>query len=309
MYKKDSKIYNLFERIKGEERLKHLLINDENVYYKCTNYSFSTKFTHLHKCVMSTKEYPFLNEYIDEYLNLYPRKINCRNQIGFTPLILASVNSKTDSSEKTVKILLKHNANVNLQDKDGNTALIISVSKSNSSSSEKTIKLLLNNKANVNTKNKFKRTALMEAAWYSGTTSSINIVKMLLEHNSHVRIQDLDGTTALMDAVRNQAPKETIKMLLKYKSNINVKNKYGDNVKIISMYYIEYNLVPSTSMYHDMVDIILPTRKNFIEEITQADKEIMCKRTRIFFWKIRINDYKILSVKCMVNFNDIINFF
>lgn len=69
--------------------------------------------------------------------------------------MLASANSGKKSTEKTVKILLKHNANVDFQDARGWTALINSVYGSRRLSTEKTVKMLLKYGANVNIPNNY----------------------------------------------------------------------------------------------------------------------------------------------------------
>ena len=56
--------------------------------------------------------------------------------------MLAAGDSQYHSSNETVKILLKHGANVNLQDNDGYTALMRATEYSKTNSSQKTVKLL-----------------------------------------------------------------------------------------------------------------------------------------------------------------------
>ncbi len=67
--------------------------------------------------------------------------------------MLAARNSRIDSSNETVKILLEHGANVNLQNKDGYTALMSAAQYSKTSSSNETVKILLEYGANKNMKN------------------------------------------------------------------------------------------------------------------------------------------------------------
>lgn len=133
-YPKNSLIYNLFEQIKSTEELKYLLISKKSdlsyskqrLFYiqQCETQCNSKGLTHLHKCIMRTNAYPFLNEYIDEFLKLCSNGIETKNDKGCTALMLASLFSNSRSSIKTVKILLKHKANINSQDNFGCTTLM-----------------------------------------------------------------------------------------------------------------------------------------------------------------------------------------
>ena len=222
---------------------------------------------HLYECVMNTRTYPILNEYINLYLKQNPNKIdkkdkygytalmfaartskiysteetvkillenganvNIQNNEGCTALILASRNSRIDSSEETVRILLKHDANVNIQDNKGWTALMSASSDSKIESSEETVKILLEHGANVNIQDNKGWTALMLASSYSKTESSEETVKILLEHGANINLQGKDGCTALIIAASDSktgSSEETVRILLENGANVNIKSKYG----------------------------------------------------------------------------------
>lgn len=149
-YQKETKIYNLFEQIKSIPELKDLLKDNKDARYYY-NFNFSKKISHLHKCVLRTFHYPFLNNYIIEYLNLYPDKIDIKNEMGDTALMLAVSNCKMKNTIETVKILLKYNPNVNIQNLHGHTALIIAINSTFiKRTSEKIIKMLVDNNADIN---------------------------------------------------------------------------------------------------------------------------------------------------------------
>ena len=213
------------EQINSIEELQHLFFDDPKTSYECSQYTRSTKFTHLHKCVMKTSKYPFLNQYIDIYLSLNPQVIDEQNKEGWTALMLSARNSKTDSSEETVKIILEHGAKVNIQEKNGSTALMMAVISSRTNSSEETVKLLLEHGAKVNIQEKNGCTALMRAVISSRTDSSEETVKLLLEHGAKVNIQEKNGCTALMMAARYSrtlSSEETVKMILEHGANVNI---------------------------------------------------------------------------------------
>jgi len=70
--------------------------------------------------------------------------VNLQDVNGLTALHLACIDSNTNNSERTVKLLLSHpDINVNLQDKYGKTALHMACKHFNKESSERTIEMLL----------------------------------------------------------------------------------------------------------------------------------------------------------------------
>lgn len=217
------------------EELKHLYIDDKDVFYKSTRYRISNNFTYLHKCVLQTKKFPFLNQHIDDYLKLNPEQINIRNSIGMTALILASECSNKRSSEETVRILLKHKADVNIQDNSGRTALIYSSMYSKTRSTNDTVHLLLESCAKVNITDNNGRHALIHASRNTKLNATIEIVKILLENGSEVNLQDENGYHALLSSILyfKYSTEETIDILLKYGSDVNMRNRSGETALII----------------------------------------------------------------------------
>ncbi len=214
------------EQIKLNEKLEYLFNDNPETEYECSPSTKSNKFTHLHKCVMKTREYPILNEYIDTYLKQNLNEIDKKNEKSWSALMLASLNSKTNSSEETVRILLENGADVNLKNNNGSGALVLASVYTKSNCSEETVRILLKHGADVNSKDNTGKTALIYASQYSKTNSSEETVRILLEHGADVNSKDNTGRTALMYASNNSKTNssvETVRILLEHGADPNVK--------------------------------------------------------------------------------------
>ena len=196
-------------------------IPDPNSIYKCSRDCGIKGFDYIHKIVMLTGKHPEALAILEEYLAEIPGKINCQNRTGWTPLKLACLNSRTDSTEETVEFLLSHPAiDINLQSINGGTALIMACRSSNIESTERTVELLLAHPAiNVNLQDKDGLTALHWACRNSGTYSTERTVEILLAHSAiYVNLRDKDGLTALHWACQLNKI-QIVRMVLNY-SNI-----------------------------------------------------------------------------------------
>ena len=279
-YAKNSKIYNLFEQIKYDGILQYLL-NDYGEYF-CHNTFPSKGFNHLHKCVMKTGQYPFLNDYIDEYINLYPNEIDSVTEEGRTSLILASAHSNIKSSNETVEILLKHKANINAKDVYGCTALMYTSWHSNNFSTVKTVNILLKNNADVNMQSNLGLTALM----ISSDLNSFNTyktIKKLLKYGADPNIQSKQGNIAIMYAM-NTLFLNSIETpdILFYEGK--PPNLEDDN------FFIHYSYA---------LNILLPNRKTFIKKMN--DRRLL----KTNFWIFKLMDCKNIY-KVMTKFIEIL---
>ena len=313
MYQEGTKLNKLYKKINKNDELKDII----------------KKPNHLMKIVMKTRKYPYLNEYINKYLKIYPEKVDNKNSDGETSLMLAAENSQYCSSNETVKILLKHGANNNLQDNDGYTALMSAAQFSGAASSIETVKLLLDNNADVNLQDNNGLTALMYAIRNFGVYSASGTVKMLLDHNTDVNLQDSDGSTALMYAIYYS--QESIKLLLNYGADGNLQDDYNYtaltyamsycetcNVKKVVKTLLKYNIDIDIKTRSDnnattlaflkcknVIDIILPSRKIFIDKVTVNKNKILMNKSE--FWKVKSCDYKVIYALTM-SFEYIIKF-
>lgn len=324
-YNKDTRIYELYEQIRNEEYLK-------KIFMKKNKYESS----HLNKCVTNTKKYPFLNEYIEEYLKLYPEKINVLNDVKNYPLNLASSLSRDHSTLKTIEILLKHGANTEVKDYHGRTPLFNAVWDPNDRSTKETIEILLKCNANPNAVDELGNTMLSYSIFYDDI-SSIKTSKILLKYNADVNIALGHGLTLLMITLsgfnKNGGIEKNIKLLLKYGADINAKDirgytaityairnrilydneiifntllKHGADIDIQNIYggnALTLAIV-ARSRRKNVIDIILPKRKMYIEKILK-NEEIIMKKHINYYHKANI-DYKLLPFQ-VFNFINILD--
>ena len=118
-----------------------------------------------------------------------------------TALMLAS---KTGFTE-TIKLLLKHGANIHATDNNGQTALMLaSQTSSIETSSIETIKLLLKHGANIHATNNQGET-MFQVVINSSKPNRLLVVEWLLDNQAFdVDAQDTRGDTALIRALRTE---------------------------------------------------------------------------------------------------------
>ena len=153
--------------------------------------------------------------------------VNTQNQYGYTALMISGIFYSMNYSVRLIELLLKYNANVNIRDIDGDSALMWICEQFNSEKFDvRCVKLLLDEKADVNLQNKYKETALMIAARQSTRDNSIEIIQLLLDGGANVNVMDEDNRVAFRFAYDVHAEKqgniETLKLLLRYKTDVNL---------------------------------------------------------------------------------------
>ena len=184
----------------NKELLKKLLRPpDPNFEYQCSLETKSKGFTLLMKLVLLTKEHPFINEYIKEYIQS-SNELDKKNEKGYTALMLACMYSSTKSTEETVKILIDSGCDLNSKNYRGWSALMYSSKNSGSYSSENTVKLLIDAGAIVNTLDHEGWSAL-SLACLNDKTQSHNTLKMLINSGTDIN-QKITGWSILMVACR-----------------------------------------------------------------------------------------------------------
>ena len=201
------------------------ICNDFNLELECSEFIKSKGNDLIHFLVKNSRKEIYFN-LLKEYLDVYPDKINIQNEIGWTPLMIASINSNTTSNFETVKYLLEQGADLNIKDKYGWTALKLASRYSNTTSTFKTVECLLKYNADPNLKNKIGDTALMYASQFSNTTSNIETVECLLEYGADPNIKDGAGLTALIISCIN-FDINVVELLLKNNVDPNIKDNKG----------------------------------------------------------------------------------
>lgn len=144
-----------------------------------------------------------------------PVDLNCRDETGDTPLILAA----SSGNQELVQFLLNEGAEVDATNKSGDNALICASERPGNTA---LLKLLLDMGTGINSKNELGRTALIEAA----SIGDLPNVVLLLQHNPDVNIVTREEETALTFAVVYEYP-DIVKVLTEAGADVNWKSKKG----------------------------------------------------------------------------------
>jgi ankyrin repeat protein len=209
---------------------------DLSATFLCSPVTYATRFTYLMALVMSGRNAVTgkLSRHaeLETFLATPEAADACRqtNSKGWTALMLAARNSRTDSTEDVVTLLLSHESSgqvARMQDSSGWTALTLAVRSSASESTEETVAILLDHASSGDVARMLRRggvTALSLAACNSRDGSSDATVAMLLAHESSVqvmRIKSHHGISVLESAAINaeengSSAEETVAMLCPY---------------------------------------------------------------------------------------------
>ncbi|QTF48964.1 putative ankyrin repeat protein [Acanthamoeba polyphaga mimivirus] len=199
--------------------------------YPCCQDATSRYFSKLMYLIISEKNSIDGHKNIISHLSKKNRrkKINNRNEKGWTALMIASAMSNDWSSIDTVKLLLKYGADVNIKNNSGMTALMVSASRSATHSSDETVELLINNGANVNDKDEDEWTPLMFVV-YANTKSQISTIKLLLKYGADIYCESINKRNCLhLICLKedNEDDYETLDLLINQGLNVNSLNCQG----------------------------------------------------------------------------------
>lgn len=202
------------------------------------------------------------NDECDYFSKLY-KEINCNFRLifdyntftkheynGLTILMRAVLDADDDNCE-TVKMLLSNGINPNFSNNYGITALILAIMKRNIS--QNVIKILLQHeKINPNCYDKCGNTPLNIAMTLYPKKCSLDILETLLNYGANPNNKDYI-TGFVSDILTSNISEnyiiwiayshykffgtiDTIKLLLRYNVDINVKNKYGNTILMQTIY-------------------------------------------------------------------------
>lgn len=217
---------------------------DPEKEYPCSQHIVSKGFTKLMGLVIHGND-PHMIYVILSLIAEDKAAINAKNDIGWTPLMLAAANTASKYMISIIKLLIKNGANVNDRSADGCTALMHIAYDSNHKYSIDAIKILLANGADINLHDNEGFTALIYACDYCETNSNIETVKVLLDNNAKVNASDNTGYTALM-YVENQNI-DIVNLLIGAGANVNQCDNRGYTALIV---YItnEINYTPAVQI-------------------------------------------------------------
>lgn len=245
---------------------------DPNQEYNCTPYEPYIKckgFTRLMIMVLHTIQYDDLHSIIENYIKNNKDELNKKNELGWTPLMLACRNYNIKTTFKCIKLLIELGADVNKKHKFGWTALMICCRYSNVLKLHSVIDLLLENGADVNYQKKkdiyVGNSALMLSCIKSRKESDTETIRKLIRHGANVNECNNQGINVLHNTLEHY-PKESscraIKILLENNATFDFDKVSFDKIpKKIQEIMLRYN--------------VGPTKKHFLNYIPSNNKKEM----------------------------------
>ncbi|XP_065909173.1 uncharacterized protein [Dysidea avara] len=155
------------------------------------------------------EEPPFI-PVIEKKIEVTHINVNCTDENGSTPLILASLNGHRD----IVYVLLQYSAGIHATDGQGNSALHMAAWQNRPD----VVELLLLNGASVDLPNAMGSTALHFACQYCQSGKPFSVIK-LLQGNANIYIRNCDRDNAL-DLASRFDKREAVSLLID--SDVNV---------------------------------------------------------------------------------------
>lgn len=222
----------------------------------------------------------------DEILTLVKKgaEINAKDKkSGFTPLILAVINSNLN----VIETLIECGAEVNTTEKNGFTPLILAAG-----SDFEAVKILIQSGADVNFRDNIGATALMYSSAY---TKNSSIIKMLIQSGADVNAKNNYGTTALMYAAEKNKVPEIIETLLRSGASVNSKNDDGESALMLACRYASDLQIIETLINNGAIiddDVWDNVRLNENSSIRKKIEEFLLKHSDYWetFWHRYSND-------------------
>jgi len=167
---------------------------------------------------------------IDEFVVLLAQstaaEINAQNDDGWTALILAARNSRFDSHDKVVSLLIRAGAKLDLQMKAGYTAVHVAARYSRERSQDSTLQLLLQAGADANIRCATGWSPLMSSVRHTRTSSHDSTVQLLLQAGANMDYQANESRlSAIMIAagcVYGESQYSTFDLLLQHGARVDL---------------------------------------------------------------------------------------
>ena len=258
-YPENSKIYYLYEKIRQNDFLKEQIIDRISI----SNYTVYQHTKEIPFILFNATKYPFLNDYIDEYLKLFPDKIDEKDEEG-NNLLIQSIRYNRLTPMKTFEIILKHNPNINLVDKQKKSVLFYAYG------NPRIFKILLDHGANPNMIDDEGNTVLLnfiKILCYRGKkiNSITKNISLLLKYGADVNHINKDKKNALYLCCEHYDPFDCMDIIIKKLIKYGAKFDYNDNYRK-NMFNSLMKTIIEWKKYH-VFNLILPNRKSFIQKI------------------------------------------
>ncbi len=265
-----------------------------NKRYYCWDLLTSKGFTPLMMMAMSSQT-PDILETIRNYVLKNPSELNKQNKLGWSALMLASVNCYGLSSVEIVQLLLELGADVNLTDKAGWTAFMLVCRQLHKIQYDLIAQILLKAGSDINSKSIYGKTILMLLC-SDKKFSNTDIIKFLLDNGSDPNLQDHGGKTALIYActhVNHRSNLETVQLLLDNGANPNIQD--ADGMTALMMILHNNNLYSENC--HFILKLLLDAGSNVNLKNKNGQNAIsmyVAERCRIFNTSLNHHYVKLL---------------
>lgn len=187
-------------------------------------------------------------------------------QYQYTKLMICVMSASTYPNYKKLKKKMqkyKLKYSINLKNARGTTALMIACRNSNTISNNNCVRILLNNKADINSQDNWGWTALLITVACVSTYNNIELPEMLMKVKGNFVLNQKDAHSMLETYCRKAYPNfdsnlDTLKLLLQYGANPNIKNYWGVTPLLMACKYFKKN----PDIYYDVINLLLDANAN-----------------------------------------------
>ena len=300
---------------------------NRNANYQCTLKHYCSGCSKLMFIHVNLYTYPNNMVVYEQYLNSNPQELDLQNELGLTPVMMATLRTSVDQRElRILQILLEKKPNLELQTKfiagESRTALMYAAEFSNTLSSMEAVSMLLNAGADVNQQNNNGDTALMLAVKAMTrksdvidklpnrkyrTDSKSEVLPLLVSQDAKVDIVNYSGHTALSWLVseisKAQEAEHLIKaarILLEAGANPNHVLINGESILILSAEHchtenglavmqllLQNRANPNLQNYRGQTALMRAIQYNYYNDNLEAIQELLAHKANANIWDQR----------------------